>query len=134
MQGILCGKGQCREVLITDKQGGGQEEVFKCIGCGRTAPGRAVDGTGPRDVEQQATKLWNHALLTLRQKVSCAVSSGIVCSEPWDASGRINIASVVQCSKHLHLVFADYASGQARCGCNCIVQEQHGHAKVLGLR
>lgn len=70
-QGISCGKGQCREVLLRDTQDSGQAEVFKCVGCGRTAAARNVDGTGPLDIERQADDLYSHAVELLRQQVCC---------------------------------------------------------------
>ncbi|KAL0049888.1 hypothetical protein WJX82_000076 [Trebouxia sp. C0006] len=72
LEGFSCGKGQCREVMLMDKQEGAEEDVFKCVGCGHTTPARTVEGNGPLDVEKQADDMYHHAVNVLRQQGSGA--------------------------------------------------------------
>ena len=55
--------------MLMDKQEGAAEDMFKCVGCGRTTPARTVEGNGPLDAEKQADDMYHHAVNVLRQQV-----------------------------------------------------------------
>ena len=75
LQGISCSRAQCRDVMLKDAQNYVGADVFKCVACGSTAPGR--DGTGPLDAEKHADDLYKHALGVLQQQVQAYVAPAL---------------------------------------------------------
>ena len=69
MQGISCSKAQCQEVLLKHKEAG-DNDVWKCVGCGCTVSPSNVDATGPLDIENQADSLYAQAMHALQEQVT----------------------------------------------------------------